>query len=351
MASGLRKRKTDHIELCGTEKVAFRQKTTLLDNVQLIHQSLPEASLDELDLDVQLLGKRLRAPIIIAAITGGTRAGGKINSDLAQIAEKHGYGFGLGSQRPMLQEPSTAASYKVRTRAPTALILGNIGVVQAREYPSQTLGAMAEQVGADALCVHMSPAMELVQPGGDRDFRGCAETFARLVRDLALPVVAKETGSGLGRRSVETLRKAGVTVVDVSGAGGTSWVGVETLRARDSAARRVGELLWDWGVPTAVSVINAVAGGMTAIATGGIRNGLDAARALALGATAVGIARPVLQAYQKGGKKGAEAYLLQVERELSAVMILCGARTIADLQQTERVLTGELREWLSGDDR
>lgn len=351
MASGLRKRKTDHLDLCGTEKVAFRQKTTLLDNVQLIHQSLPEASLDELDLGVQLLGKRLRAPILIAAITGGTPAGGKINSDLAQIAEKHGYGFGLGSQRPMLQEPSTAASYHVRTRAPTALILGNIGVVQARQYPSQTLSAMAEQVGADGLCVHMSPAMELVQPGGDRDFRGCVETFARLVRDLAIPVVAKETGSGLSRRSIETLRKAGVTTVDVSGAGGTSWVGVETLRARDGATRQIGELLWDWGVPTAVSVINAVAGGMTAIATGGIRNGLDAARALALGATVVGIARPVLQAYQKGGKEGAETYLLQVERELSAIMVLCGARTIAELQRTDRILTGELREWLAGDHR
>jgi isopentenyl-diphosphate delta-isomerase len=346
MATGLRKRKTDHIDLCGSEKVAFRQKTTLLSHVQLIHQSLPEASLDELDLGIQLLGKRLRAPIIVAAMTGGTRAGGKINSELAQIAEKHGYGFGLGSQRPMLQEPSTVASYQVRARAPTALLLGNIGVVQARQYPSETLGRMAEQVGADALCVHMSPAMELVQPGGDRDFRGCVETFGRLVRDLAIPVVAKETGSGLSRRSIDTLRKAGVTTVDVSGAGGTSWVGVETLRAQDSATRQLGELLWDWGVPTAVSIANAVAGGMTAIATGGIRNGLDAARALALGAAAVGIARPILQAYQKGGKEGAEAYLLQVERELSAVMILCGARSVADLQQADRIITGELREWL-----
>jgi isopentenyl-diphosphate delta-isomerase len=349
MAQTIKKRNSDHIALCGSDKVGFRRKTTLLEDVELIHQSLPEIYLDELDLGVALLGKRLRAPLIIAAMTGGTREAGKINRELAQVAETHGYGFGVGSQRPMLEDPSLAKSYQVRGSAPTALVLGNIGVVQARDYSSEIIGRMVEQIDADALCVHMSPAMELVQPGGDRDFRGCMDTFTRLVRDLSKPVVAKETGSGLSARSVDQLRRAGVSAVDVSGAGGTSWIGVETLRATENGARQLGELLWDWGIPTAISVVNAVTGGMTAIATGGIRTGLDAARAIALGAAAVGIARPVLQAYQQGGQKGAEAYLLQVERELSAVMLLCGAQTVADLQAADRVITGELRDWLYGD--
>jgi len=345
----LRNRKTDHLELCATKEVGFRQKSTLLEEVQLVHQSLPELSLEELDLSVELLGKRLRAPLIIAAMTGGTRRAGKINSDLALIAESRGYGLGLGSQRPMLQEPSKAASFQVRDQAPTALILGNIGVAQARECPSRTLASLVEQIGADALCVHMNPAMELIQPEGDCDFRGCVDTFARLVSDLSVPVVAKETGSGLSPQSVEKLQRAGVEVVDVSGAGGTSWVGVEALRAQTDESRQLGELLWDWGVPTAVSVVNAVNARMTVIATGGIRTGLDAACALALGAGAVGIARPVLQAYARGGRGSAEAYLVQVQHELEAVMLLCGVRTVAELRRAPRVITGKLLEWLSSE--
>jgi isopentenyl-diphosphate Delta-isomerase len=346
MASSLGKRKIDHLELCATAAVGFRAKATLLECVELIHQSLPEAHLDELDLRVELCGKTLRAPLIIAAMTGGTGAAGEINRELAEIAEKNGYGLGLGSQRPMLNDPAAEESYQLRDRAPTALLLGNIGVVQARDCPSDAVAALIRKTQVDAMCVHMSPAMELVQPGGDRDFRGCVETFTRLIRDLPKPIIGKETGSGLSTRTISILEGAGVKIVDVSGAGGTSWVGVETLRAESEPERAVGDLLWDWGVPTAVSVVNAVAGGMTAIATGGIFNGLDAARAIALGATAAGIARPVLQAYRKGGKPRAEAYLRQVERELSAVMLLCGAKNIKELQGADRVIKGELRDWL-----
>lgn len=339
-------RKVDHLELCATDEVAFRERSTLLEHVQLVHQSLPELAYDEVDTSVRLLGKRLRAPLFIAAMTGGSDASAEVNRELSSIADARGYGFGLGSQRAMQRSPETAWTYEVRAHAKNVLLLGNVGVVQARQCSSETLAKLARDIGADALCVHMNPAMELIQEEGDRDFRGCLETFARLARELPVPVIAKETGNGISRQTATRLRQVGVELIDVSGAGGTSWVGVEALRARPEA-KAVGEALWDWGVPTAPSVAYSAAAGHTVIATGGIRSGLDVARAIALGASAAGIARPMLQSLREGGRKGAEAYLDRVERELRAIMLLCGARTVADLQRAPRVITGELKDWLA----
>jgi isopentenyl-diphosphate delta-isomerase len=342
----IKQRKADHIDLCVNDEVGFRGRTTLLENVQLVHQSLPEFAFDQLDTSVELLGKRLRAPLLIAAMTGGDERAVEINAELSAIAEARGIGFGLGSQRAMLKNPETVSSYQVRDTAPTTLVLGNIGIVQARENRSDVIGRLATEVGADALCVHMNPAMEIIQAEGDRDFRGCADTLARLVRDLPVPVVAKEAGSGISVQAARKIRRSGVRVVDVSGAGGTSWVGVEALRAREQE-RELGELLWDWGVPTAASVVYAMRNHLSVIATGGIRTGLDVARAIALGAKAAGIARPVLKAYMSEGRPAAEAYLDRVLRELSTVMLLCGTRSIEELQRAPYVITGELQCWMS----
>jgi isopentenyl-diphosphate delta-isomerase len=337
--------KKEHLDLCTTDSVAFRNRTTLLENVQLMHQSLPELSLDAIDTSVELLGKRLKAPLIIAAMTGGTERARVINTELAAIAEANGYGFGLGSQRAMLDAPEAAYTYRVRDNAPTVLLLGNIGVVQARDCDTSILESLVTDVGADALCVHMNPAMEVIQPEGDRNFNGCVDTFSRLARELSIPVVAKETGSGVSVEVARKLSALGIKTIDVSGAGGTSWIGVEAMRAV-GPDREVGELLWDWGIPTAASIDYANRCSMKVIATGGIFNGLDVARAVALGASAAGIARPVLQAFHQGGSAKAEAYLKSVQRELAVVMLLCGARTIAELRRVPRVITGELRFWL-----
>ena len=339
-------RKQDHLDLCATDEVAFRKQTNLLECVTLVHQSLPELSLDDLDLQTRFLGKKLRAPIFIAAMTGGNDAAAEVNQILSSIAEARGYGFGLGSQRAMQRAPETTWTYAVRDHAPTALLLGNVGVVQARALPTDALNELVEDVGADALCVHLNPAMEVIQPEGDRDFRGCLETLERLVNELSVPVVAKETGSGISQRCAQQLRSVGVKHVDVSGAGGTSWVGVETLRA-EKATRPLGEALWDWGVPTAAAVAYCVSAGHETIATGGVRSGLDVARAIALGASAAGIARPVLQALRQGGRAGAEAYLDQVERELATVMLLTGSRMVDDLKRAQRLIQGSLRDWLA----
>jgi isopentenyl-diphosphate delta-isomerase len=231
------------------------------------------------------------------------------------------------------------------------LILGNVGVVQARAMTTAELRALVDDVQADALCVHLNPAMELVQSGGDRDFSGGAETLARLVNDLGVPVVVKETGCGLSPAVGRRLRAAGVRHVDVSGAGGTSWVGVETRRAAaagDEAARALGDALWDWGVPTAASIaLLRPLGFETIVATGGVASGLDVARAIALGAHAAGIARPVLRALSSGGRQGATTLLGAIENELRAVMLLTGSRDLSALRCAPRVLTGDLATWIA----
>lgn len=346
MSSDIKQRKADHLDLCATDDVAFRERSTLLECVRLVHQSLPEAAFDDVDTSMVLLGKSLRAPIVIAAMTGGHERAAEINQALASIAEERGYGFGLGSQRAMQKRPDTSWTYQVREVAPTALLFGNVGVVQARDMTTDAVASMVREVGADALCVHMNPAMELVQPEGDRDFRGGLDTFRRLSSELDVPVIAKETGNGISRQTAEQLTSVGVRHADTSGAGGTSWVGVETMRA-DGQSRAVGEALWDWGIPTAASVHYCASVGLTTIATGGIRSGADVARAIALGADCAGIARVVYQAFLEGGTDGARVFLEGVERELRSIMLLCGARTVADLQRAPRIVTGELNDWLA----
>ncbi|MEI8254275.1 MAG: type 2 isopentenyl-diphosphate Delta-isomerase [Deltaproteobacteria bacterium] len=345
--SEISKRKTDHLELCATGDVGFRERTTLLECVRLVHDALPDLSLDDVDLTTTLLGKKLRAPIVIAAMTGGTDEAAEINRTLATVAEARGYGFGLGSQRAMHRDGDVEWTYRVREVAPTALLLGNVGLVQAREMSPGQLSELAKRVGADALCIHLNPAMEIVQPEGDHDFRHGQRFFERAVREVGIPIVAKETGNGISPRAAEKLRRAGVCHVDVSGAGGTSWVGVETLRATEGA-RRLGEALWDWGVPTAASVVACTARSFeTVIATGGVASGTDVARALALGATAAGIARPALKALREGGREGVDRFFDDIERELRAVMLLTASRDIASLRAAPRIVTGELRDWIA----
>jgi isopentenyl-diphosphate delta-isomerase len=349
--SSIGQRKDDHLALCAEGDVGFRRVSTLLECVRLVHDALPDMALEDVDTSISLFGKKLRVPLVIASMTGGTEEAARINRELASIAEERGYGFGLGSQRAMHVRPESTTTYRVRDLAPRTLVLGNVGVVQARAMATPDLRRLIEEVGADALCVHLNPAMEIVQGGGDRDFSGGLETIARLVADLGFAVIVKETGCGLSPAVGKRLREVGVRHVDVSGAGGTSWVGVETKRAAaigDESARRLGEALWDWGVPTAAAVaLLAPLGFETIVATGGIGTGLDVARAIALGASAAGIARPVLRALSAGGRQGAMALMDTVESELRAAMLLTGSRDLAALRRAPRVMVGELGSWIA----
>jgi len=352
-------RKSDHITLCATGEVGFRTQGPLFDNVRLVHDALPDLHADAIDTSVTLFGKKLRAPLIIASMTGGTDEAGRINRELASLAEERGIGFGLGSQRAMHVRQGVEGTYRVREVAPTTVVLGNVGIVQAREMSLEAVRALAEEVGADALCVHLNPAMELVQPGGDRDFTRGLETIERLVRELGrtdvagarpIPIVVKETGCGISPRVAARLVSVGVAHIDVSGAGGTSWVGVETERAAeqgDAKGRALGEAFWDWGVPTAASVaLLAPLKLETLIATGGVATGLDVAKAIALGATAAGIARPLLKALVSGGRAKAGELLDAVLAELRAAMLLTGSADLAALRRAPRVLGGDLSSWV-----
>jgi isopentenyl-diphosphate delta-isomerase len=350
MTTGIGQRKADHLDLCAKEDVGFRATGTLFGDVRLVHDALPDLDEAAIDTSCEVLGKKLRAPLLIAAMTGGTDEARRVNRELARLAEARGVAFGLGSQRAMLRREGAAESYRVREVAPTTLVLGNLGVVQARDMSTDAVAALARDVGADALCIHLNPAMELIQPGGDRDFSRGLETVARLARELPVPVVVKETGCGISPAVALRLRGAGVAHVDVSGAGGTSWVGVETRRAEaqgDAAARALGDALWDWGIPTAASVATlAPLGFRTLIATGGVATGLDVAKAMSLGATCAGVARPLLKALVAGGPEAAGAAIDAVLRELRAVMLLTGSRDLAALRRASKVVVGELARWI-----
>ena len=337
-------RKLSHFELCAHQDVEFRHKTTWFEDVELVHHALTETALEEIDLSVNIMGKRLNYPIIISGMTGGAAEVGVFNREIAALADRLGIGFGVGSQRVMLRYPEARASFQVREVAPDVLLFGNIGVAQARELTTHEVRRLGEEIGADAICVHFNTAMEVIQDQGDHDFRGSLAAMQRLASESPLPIIAKETGCGFGREAGALLAGAGVRWIDVAGAGGTSWVGVETIRNR--ALRHLGEAFWDWGLPTAASVCELRSLPLDLIASGGIRNGLQAAKALALGGRAVGMALPLLRAYVSGGTKAVEAYLQAFCAELRVAVMLCGCTSVAELKPEHTVIGGQLREWL-----
>lgn len=338
-------RKRSHFDLCANHDVEFRSKTTLLEDVELIHQPLVETALEEIDLSVTVLGKRLNYPLIITGMTGGAEEVAQFNREIAALADRMGIGFGVGSQRVMLKHPEMKKTFQVRDLAPRVLLFGNIGIAQAREMSAREVGQLAEEIGADAMCIHLNAAMEIIQENGDHDFRGSLDAVKRLVNESPLPIIVKETGCGFARESAVKLVEAGVEWIDVSGAGGTSWVGVETIRNR--ALRHLGEAFWDWGIPTAASVCELRALDVNLIASGGIRTGLQAAKALALGAKTVGVALPVLRAYASGGIEGVEVFLNALFAELRVALMLCGCAKVEDLTADRAVLGGRLLEWVN----
>ena len=345
MTGNIAERKQSHLDICAQGPVEYTGKTTLLEEVDLVHDALPELAVDEVDLGVEFLGKRLRAPVLVTGMTGGTEEASSINRDLASVAEEYGIAFGLGSQRAMRDHPDLTHTYAVRANAPTTLVLANLGVVQAAATQTAQIARLVETVGADALCLHLNPAQEMIQPGGDRDFRGGLDAVARIVRELGVPVVVKETGCGVSRAAAMRLRDAGARTIDVSGAGGTSWVRVEALRA-DPARQALGQVFSDWGIPTAAALAGARGLGVDLIGSGGIRNGLEVAKVLALGARMAGLALPVFRAYREGGLGAARRFVERLLAELRTAMVLTGSRNVDALGRVPVVLGPRLRAWV-----
>lgn len=340
------KRKADHLEVAASGR-ADAKRSTLLEEVHLVHQSLPELAVDEIVLATTIAGKALAAPLVITGMTGGTAEASTVNRDLAKAAQAAGVALGLGSQRAMAEHPELAASYEVRDVAPDVVLFGNVGAVQLLAMGHAKVIELAKRIGADAMCVHLNPGQELIQDHGDRDFRGCVAAIAKLVEMARLPIIVKETGCGLSAQAAKALVGAGVHTVDTAGAGGTSWVAVEAVRAAaGSAAQNLGVELWDWGIPTAVSVAACVSAGLETIASGGMRSGYDVARAMALGARAGGMAAPMLRAQRAGGADGVRAKIDEVVGALRAVCLLTGTKSAADLARAPRHLGAPLRAFL-----
>ncbi len=331
-------RKLEHLLICKNYDVNYK-KTTGFEDIELIHRALPEINKEEIDISTELFGKKLESPLFITAITGGHPSAKNINKELAIIADNKKIGLGLGSQRAAIVNPDLNDTYTVvRDYAPDALLLGNIGAPQI-----DLVEDAVEMLDADILAIHLNPLQESIQPEGDVNATGIVDSISEIVNSVSVPVMAKETGTGISSEDAIALENAGVSFIDVEGAGGTSWAAVETYRDED---RYLGELFWDWGIPTAVStaeVVNSVS--VPVISSGGIRSGLDAAKAIALGADAVGMALPALQ----GAYKGQEALVQLVDRfneSLKIAMFLVGAHNLEELKNSNLIIKGETREWL-----
>lgn len=350
MHDDLEQRKSQHLDLVQREEVEPEGVDPLLSCVRLVHRALPELSLDEVDLSAELCGKQLKAPLMIVGMTGGTERAGQINRDLAALAQEMGVAFGVGSMRVLLDQPEVLATFSVKPSRPP-LLCANLGAQQLVQRGAEAAQRLIEVLGADGICIHLNPAQELVQDGGDRDFRGQLDAIGLLVQQIGADhVLVKETGCGIGPAVVRELWERGVRTVDVSGAGGTSWPRVEQMRARSDGSRELGQLLSAWGIPTAacVAAARAAAPQMQIVASGGIRDGLDAARALALGADVAGFALPMVRAHQEGGVEAARAVLRGFIDSVKAAMLLCGARNVVALRASRPVVLEPLKAWLEG---
>ncbi|MHB8874225.1 MAG: type 2 isopentenyl-diphosphate Delta-isomerase [Myxococcaceae bacterium] len=343
------RRKDSHLDLCASAEVEPAQNSALFECVRLVHCALPELALVDIDTSATLFGKKLSLPLVITGMTGGTERAGAVNRDLALLAERHHLAFGVGSQRAMAEKPEALGSYQVRGVAPTAAVIGNVGLRLASSAGVDGVRRLMDAIGADGMALHLNAAQELTQPEGDRDFRGGYQLLERLAGALGDRLLVKETGCGISSEVARRLAEAGVKVIDVSGLGGTSWVRVEQLRAQGVAAA-VGAQFSGWGIPTAAavsSVRKAVGPKVKLIASGGLRTGLDAAKALALGADLAGMALPFLRAQQAGGLAAAEEALQVVATALKQALLLTGSRGVAELRARPVVVTGELKDWLA----
>jgi len=347
----IEERKNDHIQICLEENVQARRTTTGFEDVFLVHKALPEIEREKINLSTVVFNHKFSAPLIVGAMTGGITKATKINATIAEAVEELGLGMGVGSQRAAIEDQKLEDTFAIaRKKAPTAFLVANIGGPQlVRGYGVKEAKKAVEMMKADALAIHLNPLQEAVQPEGETNYLGVLSKIGEIARALDVPVIVKETGAGIAAEEAEVLEEAGVAGIDVAGVGGTSWAAVEYHRAkrsRNEFRRRLGETFWDWGIPTAVSLVEVVKSvHLTVIASGGIRYGTDAAKALALGANLVSMALPILRPATKDSEE-VKQKLQFVIKELENAMFLVGAESIEKLKEVPVVLTGKTAEWL-----
>ncbi|HOT45581.1 MAG TPA: type 2 isopentenyl-diphosphate Delta-isomerase [Spirochaetota bacterium] len=335
------KRKTEHIEISLEKDVSFRDLTAGFEKYRFIHQALPEMDLDQVDTGVSLYGKHLSVPLLISSMVGGVDEATVINRNLAEAAQSLGLAMGVGSQRCAIEDPSAVPSFQVRDVAPDILLFANVGAVQLNYGfgPDQCRRAV-DMIEADALFLHLNPLQEAIQHEGNTRFDGLLKKIESLCRSLSVPVIAKEVCFGISETAARQLADAGVSGIDVAGAGGTSWSQVEKYRSLSKSAYDVADTFASWGIPTADSVVMAKRGApdLPVIASGGIRTGIDAAKAVALGASAAGIALPLLKAACES-PEAVQGALREIIETFRIAMFCSGVRNIAALQKTELIKT------------
>jgi isopentenyl-diphosphate delta-isomerase len=350
----IQRRKGEHLQLAAEGDVETRA-TAGWEDVDLLHDALPTIDAAAIDLTTRFLGHTLKLPLVISGMTGGHGRAIAVNELLARVAERTGIAIGVGSQRAALRDPSLVPTYSVvREAAPHAFVIANVGISQlVKQSGEPALSAkdvreIVRMVGANALALHLNYLEESVQPEGQTRATGTEAAIRALTKACPVPVIAKETGAGISRSTALRLRRLGVSAIDVGGVGGTSFAAIEGLRARergDALRMSLGERLRDWGLPTAVAVVGASASRLPIVATGGVRSGVDAAKALALGATIVGVGRPLLQAALKGEQACLE-WLAAFELELRTAVFLSGIKRASDLRRVPVVITGRSKSWL-----
>ena len=330
------KRKSEHIRINLEEDVRSGM-TTGLERYHFTHEALPEMALTDVDLGLSLFGKHLRAPILISSMTGGTEEAGEINQRLAEAAQETGIAMGVGSQRAAIEDPKQTPTFETcRKAAPDAMLFANLGAVQLNYgYGIDECRRAVDMIEADALILHLNPLQEAVQAGGDTNFAGLAKKIEQVCKKLEVPVIAKEVGWGISERTAKLLANCGVDAIDVAGAGGTSWSQVEMHRAPDEFTRDLAATFVDWGISTTDSILNVkkVAPKMTIFASGGLKNGLDIAKTIALGATLGGMAGPFLKAAMDSTDEIVETIGL-LKSQIETVMFVTGSRRLDDLQNT-----------------
>jgi isopentenyl-diphosphate delta-isomerase len=350
LAEETRKRKADHIRISLNQDVQARKTTTGFEDIHFVHKALPEVDRAKINLSTTVFNHKFKAPLIVGAITGGTREATKINAVIAEAVEDLGLGMGVGSQRVAIENRKLEKSFEItRKKAPTAFLIANLGGPQLlKGYDINEVKKAIEMIKADAVAIHLNPLQEAVQPEGETNFRGLLEKIGKIANNVDTPVIVKETGAGIAAEEAEKLEAKGVKGIDVSGVGGTSFAAVEYYRAKQDRKfqHELGSVFWDWGIPTAVSLVEvSETVSIPVIASGGIRTGTGIAKSLTLGASLTSLSAPILRAAVKGLKETKSKLSLLVE-ELRNAMFLVGADSVQSLRKRPVVITGKTMKWL-----
>jgi isopentenyl-diphosphate delta-isomerase len=344
-------RKAEHIKICLDEKAQARKATAGFEDVQFVHRALPEVDKAKIDLSTTVFGHKFSAPLIVGAMTGGTEEATRINAAIAEAVETLQLGMGVGSQRAAIENPKLAETFSVaRKKAPSAFLIANIGGIQlVHGCGVKEVKKVVEMIDADAVAVHLNALHEAVQPEGQTTFKGVLAKICEVAGEIDKPVIVKETGAGIAAEDAKKLEKAGVKAIDVGGTGGTSFAAVEyyrTAEQENSLRHFLGDVFWDWGIPTVVSLAETTQTvKIPVIASGGVRSGTDIAKLLALNACLASVCQPALQAAVKGAK-ATEKLLSFLIEEVRNVMFLVGAAKVQNLARVPVVVTGKTAEWL-----